>query len=91
MANYLTIRIRLLIAILASVFPLSTMKAEEGKMYLSHRKAGTSVLRVECLSVSLLSQVSDMTRRTLVGLQAYMAAIVSTPYSRQSYPPSMER
>ena len=31
MANYLTIRIRLLIAILASVFPLSTMKAEEGK------------------------------------------------------------
>ena len=31
MANYLTIRIRLLIAILASVFPLSTMKAEEGR------------------------------------------------------------
>ena len=31
MANYLTIRIRLLIATLASVFPLSTMKAEEGK------------------------------------------------------------
>ena len=31
MANYLTIRIRLLIAILVSVFPLSTMKAEEGK------------------------------------------------------------
>ena len=31
MANYLTIRIKLLIAILASVFPLSTMKAEEGK------------------------------------------------------------
>ena len=31
MANYLTIRIRLLIAILASVFPLSTMKAEEEK------------------------------------------------------------
>ena len=31
MANYLTIRIRLLIAILASVFPLSTMKAKEGK------------------------------------------------------------
>ena len=31
MANYLTIRIRLLIVILASVFPLSTMKAEEGK------------------------------------------------------------
>ena len=31
MANYLTIRIRLLIAIIASVFPLSTMKAEEGK------------------------------------------------------------
>ena len=31
MANYLTIRIRLLIAILASVLPLSTMKAEEGR------------------------------------------------------------
>ena len=31
MANYLTIRIRLLIAILASVFPLSIMKAEGGK------------------------------------------------------------
>ena len=31
MANYLTIRIRFLIAILASVLPLSTMKAEEGK------------------------------------------------------------
>lgn len=31
MANYLTIRIRLLIVILASVLPLSTMKAEEGK------------------------------------------------------------
>ena len=31
MANYLTIRVRLLIAILASVLPLSTMKAEEGK------------------------------------------------------------
>lgn len=35
MANYLTIRIRLLIAILASVFPLSTMKAEEGKDVLT--------------------------------------------------------
>lgn len=35
MANYLTIRIRLLIAILASVFPLSTMKAEEGKYVLA--------------------------------------------------------
>lgn len=35
MANYLTIRIRLLIAILASVFPLSTMKAEEGKDLLA--------------------------------------------------------
>lgn len=35
MANYLTIRIRLLIAILASVFPLSTMKAEEGKEVLA--------------------------------------------------------
>ena len=31
MANYLTMRIRLLIAILASVLPLSTMKAEEEK------------------------------------------------------------
>ena len=31
MVNYLTMRIRLLIAILASVLPLSTMKAEEGK------------------------------------------------------------
>ena len=35
MANYLTIRIRLLIAILASVLPLSTMKAEEGKNVLA--------------------------------------------------------
>ena len=35
MANYLTIRIRLLIAILASVFPLSIMKAEEGKDVLA--------------------------------------------------------
>ena len=35
MANYLTIRIRLLIAIIASVFPLSTMKAEEGKDVLA--------------------------------------------------------
>ena len=35
MANYLTIRIRLLIAILASVFPLSTMKAEEEKDVLA--------------------------------------------------------
>ena len=35
MANYLTIRIRLLIAILASVLPLSTMKAEEGKGVLA--------------------------------------------------------
>lgn len=35
MANYLTIRIRLLIAILVSVFPLSTMKAEEGKDVLT--------------------------------------------------------
>lgn len=35
MANYLIIRIRLLIAILASVFPLSTMKAEEGKDVLA--------------------------------------------------------
>ena len=31
MANYLTMRIRLLIAILVSVLPFSTMKAEEGK------------------------------------------------------------
>ena len=35
MANYLTIRIRLLIAILASVLPFSTMKAEEGKDVLA--------------------------------------------------------
>ena len=35
MANYLTMRIRLLIAILASVLPLSTMKAEEGKDVLA--------------------------------------------------------
>ena len=35
MANYLTIRIRFLIAILASVLPLSTMKAEEGKDLLA--------------------------------------------------------
>ena len=35
MENYLTIRIRLLIAILASVLPLSTMKAEEGKDVLA--------------------------------------------------------
>ena len=35
MANYLTIRIRFLIAILASVLPLSTMKAEEGKDVLT--------------------------------------------------------
>ena len=35
MANYLTIRVRLLIAILASVLPLSTMKAEEGKDVLT--------------------------------------------------------
>lgn len=35
MANYLTIRIRLLIAILASVLPLSTMKAEEEKDVLA--------------------------------------------------------
>ena len=35
MAIYLTIRIRLLIAILASVLPLSTMKAEEGKDVLA--------------------------------------------------------
>ena len=35
MVNYLTIRIRLLIAILASVLPLSTMKAEEGKDVLA--------------------------------------------------------
>ena len=35
MANYLTIRIRFLIAILASVLPLSTMKAEEEKDVLA--------------------------------------------------------
>ena len=35
MANYLIIRIRFLIAILASVLPLSTMKAEEGKDVLA--------------------------------------------------------
>ena len=35
MANYLTMRIRLLIAILASVLPLSTMKAEGGKDVLT--------------------------------------------------------
>ena len=35
MANYLTMRIRLLIAILASVLPLSTKKAEEGKDVLT--------------------------------------------------------
>ena len=35
MANYLIIRVRLLIAILASVLPLSTMKAEEGKDVLA--------------------------------------------------------
>ena len=35
MANYLTIRIRLLVAILVSVLPLSTMKAEGGKDVLT--------------------------------------------------------
>ena len=91
MINYLTTKNRLLVAILAFILPFSFAKAEAKEMERLFRKAGTSVLRVECLSASLLSQVSDTTRRTSVGLLAYMAAIVSTPYSRQSCPPSMER
>ena len=91
MENYLTTKNRLLVAMLAFILPFSFAKAEAKEMERLFRKAGTSVLRVECLSVSLLSQVSDMTRRTSVGLLAYMVAIVPTPYSRLSYLPSMER
>ena len=91
MINYLTTKNRLLVAILAFILPFSLREQKQKKMERLFRKAGTSVLRVECLSVSLLSQVSDMTRRTLVGLLAYMGAIVSTPSSRQSYLPSMEK
>ena len=91
MVNYLPTKNRLLFAMLAFILPFSFAKAEAKEMERLFRKAGTSVLRVECLSVSLLSQVSDMTRRTSVGLLAYMGAIVLTPSSRLSYLPSIER
>ena len=92
MINYLTTKNRLLVAMLAFILPFSFAKAEvkeDGKTGQQGWYVG--IERVECLSVSLLSQVSDTTRRILVGLLAYMVAIVSTPSSRQSYLPSMER
>ena len=91
MINYLTTKNRLLVAILAFILPFSFAKAEvkeDGKTISQGWYVG---IEGECLSVSLLSQVSDMTRRTSVGLLAYMGAIVSTPSSRLSYLPSMER
>ena len=91
MINYLTTKNRLLVAILAFILPFSFARAEAKKDGKTISQGWYIGIEGECLSVSLLSQVSDMTRRTLVGLLAYMAAIVSTPYSRQSCPPSMER
>ena len=91
MANYLTIRIRLLIAILASVLPLSTMKAEEGKDVLIPSQGWyVGIEGGMPFGFSTFSSF-DMTRRTSVGLLAYMGVIVSTPSSRLSYLPSMER
>ena len=90
MRNYLTGKERLLVAALALILPFSFAKAEareDGKT----GQQGWYVGVVECLSASLLSQVSDTTRRISVGLLAYMGAIVSTPSSRLSYLPSMER
>lgn len=91
MINYLTTKIGCWLQYLHLFFHFLLREQKQKKMERLFRKAGTSVLRVECLSVSLLSQVSDMTRRTSVGLLAYMVAIVSTPFSRQSYLPSTEK
>lgn len=91
MINYLTTKNRLLVAILAFILPFSFARAEAKKDGKTISQGWYVGIEVECLSVSLLSQVSDMTRRTSVGLLAYMGAIVSTPYSRQSYLLSMER
>lgn len=91
MTNYLTTKNRLLVAMLAFILPFSFARAEvkeDGKATSHGWYVG---IEVECLLVSLLSQVSDTTRRISVGLLAYMVAIVSTPYSRQNYLPSMER
>lgn len=91
MANYLTTKNRLLVAMLAFILPFSFAKAEvkeDGKTISQGWYVGIEGGMPFGFSTF---QVSDMTRRTSVGLLAYMGAIVSTPYSRLSYLPSMER
>ena len=91
MRNYLTGKERLLVALLAFILPFSFAKAEAREDGKTGQQGWYIGVEGGCLSASLPSQASDMTRRTSVGLLAYMGAIVSTPSSRLSYLPSMER
>ena len=79
MINYLTTKNRLLVAILAFILPFSFAKAEV-------KEDGKTISQGWYVGIE-----GGMTRRTSVGLLAYMVAIVSTPYSRLSYLPSMEK
>ena len=65
-----------------------------GKRQHPLRNFCLSLLLFVCICSAFFSgfeRLSDTTRRISVGLLVYMVAIVSTPYSRQSYLPSMER
>ena len=92
MINYFTIRIRLLVAILAATLPLSVAKADGNDKVKSNSQGWYVGIKGGVpFSASLRFQVLDTIKHVLVGLPVYMEATVSIRYSRQSCPPNMER
>lgn len=91
MINYLTTKNRLLVAILAFILPFSFAKAEakeDGKT-ISH---GWYIGIEGGMPFGFSTFSSFGHDKTHLGWAAgFMVAIVSTPYSRQNYLPSMER
>ena len=91
MINYLTTKNRLLVAMLAFILPFSFAKAEvkeDGKT----GQQGWYVGIEGGMPFGFSTFSSFGHDKTHLGWAlAYMVAIVSTPYSRQSYLPSMEK
>lgn len=92
MINYLTTKNRLLVAILAFILPFSFARAEvkeDGKTISQGWYIG--IEGGMPFGFSTFSSFGHDKTHLGWAVLAYMGAIVSTPYSRQSCPPSMER
>ena len=90
MINYFTIRIRLLVAILAATLPLSVAKAD-GNDKVKSNSQGWYVGIKGGVPFGFSTFSSFGHDKTRLGLPVYMEATVSIRYSRQSCPPNMER